>query len=72
MTKEIRSIIRMFLAAAIAAFTIAGLIHAFTCESKMEDVRNQTIEEAVLVSCDESGYTINFGGELHSYTFTFN
>lgn len=69
MTNELKEIIRMVVNAAIIAFTIAGIIHTFTFESKMEEVRNQTIEEAILVSSDESGYTISFGGELHSYTF---
>lgn len=69
MTKELKNIIRMVLSAIIVAFAIAGIISAFTFESRMEEVRQQTIEEAVLVSSDESGYTISFGGELHSYTF---
>ena len=69
MTKEIKEIIRMVLSATIVAFAIAGVIHSINCESKMEEIREKTIEEAVLVSSDESGYTISFGGELHSYTF---
>lgn len=69
MTNEIRSIIKLILAAIFTAFAVAGVIFAFTFESKMEEVRDQTIEEAVLVSSDENGYTISFGGELHSYTF---
>lgn len=69
MTNEIRSIIKLILASVITAFAVAGVIFAFTFESKMEEVRDQTIEEAVLVSSDENGYTISFGGELHSYTF---
>lgn len=69
MTKEIKSIIRMVLSAIIVAFAVAGIFHTFTFESKMEEVRQQTIEEAVLVSSDENSYVISFGGELHSYTF---
>ena len=69
MTNELKNIIRMVLSAAVIAFAIAGLHFAFTFESKMEEVRDQTIEEAVLVSSDENGYTISFGGELHSYSF---
>ena len=69
MTNEIRSIIKLILASVITAFAVAGVIFAFTFESKMEEVRDQTIKEAVLVSSDENGYTISFGGELHSYTF---
>lgn len=69
MTNEIRSIIKLILASVITAFAVAGVIFALTFESKMEEVRDQTIEEAVLVSSDENGYTISFGGELHSYSF---
>ena len=69
MTNEIRSIIKLILASVITAFAVAGVIFAFTFESKMEEIRQQTIEEAVLVSSDENGYTLSFGGELHSYTF---
>ena len=69
MTNELKEIIRMVVNAAIIAFTIAGVIHTFTFESKMEEVRNQTIEEAILVSSDEDGYVLSFNGELHSYTF---
>ena len=59
----------MVITAAVIAFTIAGVHSAFTFEGKMEEVRQQTIEEAILVSSDASGYTISFGGELHSYSF---
>ena len=69
MTKEIKEIIKMVISAAVVAFAITGVIHSINCESKMEEIREKTIEEAVLVSSDESGYTISFGGELHSYTF---
>ena len=73
MTNEIRSIIKLIISAIFTAFAVAGIIFAFTYESKMEEAfengHNQAIEEAVLVSSDESGYTISFGGELHSYTF---
>ena len=69
MTNEIRSIIKLILASVITAFAVAGVIFAFTFESKMEQVRQKTIEEAVLVSSNEDGYVLSFGGELHSYTF---
>ena len=69
MTNEIKGIIRMVISAAIVAFAIAGVIHSFTFESKMEQVRQETIEEAVLVESNENGYIISFNGELHSYTF---
>ena len=70
MTKEIKDIIKMVLSAAIAAFAIAGVIHSINCESKMEEIREKTIEEAVLVSSDENGYVLSFNGELHSYSFS--
>lgn len=69
MTKEIRNDIKLVLAALITALAIAGAYFAFTFESKMEQVRQQTIEEAVLVSSDKNGYVLSFGGELHSYSF---
>ena len=73
MTNEIRSIIKLILASVIAAFAIAGAIFAFTYESKIEEAKmngyNKAIEEAILVSINDDGYTINFGGEEHYYTF---
>ena len=69
MKNEIKEIIHMVITAAVIAFTIAGVHSAFTFEGKMEEVRQETIEEAILVSYDENGYVISFGGELHSYTF---
>ena len=69
MTNEIKGIIRMVISAAIVAFAIAGVIHSINCESKMEEIREKTIEEAVLVSSNEDGYVLSFNGELHSYTF---
>lgn len=69
MTNEIKGIIRMVISAAIVAFAIAGVIHSINCESKMEEIREKTIEEAVLVESNENGYILSFNGELHSYTF---
>ena len=69
MTKELRNEIKLALAALISALAIAGAYFASTFESKMEQVRQQTIEEAVLVSSDKNGYVLSFGGELHSYSF---
>ena len=73
MTKELMDIIKLILSAIIAAFAITGAIFAFTYESKIEEAKmngyNKAIEEAILVSIDDDGYTINFGGELHNYTF---
>lgn len=69
MTKEIKDSIKMVISAAVVAFAIAGVIHSINCESKMEEIRKKTIEEAVLVSSNEDGYVLSFNGELHSYTF---
>lgn len=73
MTNEIKGIIKLVLSALFTAFAVAGLFFAFTYESKMEEAKmngyNKAIEEAILVSIDDDGYTINFGGELHNYTF---
>ena len=69
MTNELKNDIKLVLAALITALAIAGAYFAFTFESKMEQVRQETIEEAVLVSSTEVGYVLSFGGELHSYTF---
>ena len=69
MTNELKEIIHMFLTAAVIAFAIAGVHSALTFESKMEEVRQETIKEAILVSSDEDGYILSFGGELHSYSF---
>ena len=73
MTKEIKNLIKLTISAIIAAFAIAGAIFAFTYESKIEEAKmngySKAIEEAILVSIDDDGYTINFGGELHNYTF---
>ena len=70
MTNEIKGIIRMVIAAAIVAFAIAGVIHSINCESKMEEILEKTIEEAILVSSNEDGYVLSFNGELHSYSFS--
>ena len=69
MKEELKNIIRMVLSAVVIAFAIAGLHSAFTYEDKMEEVRNQAIEDAVLVESNENGYVLSFGGELHSYSF---
>lgn len=73
MTNEIRNIIKHTIFSIFTAFAIAGAIFAFTYESKIEEAKmngyNKAIEEAILVSINDDGYTINFGGELHNYTF---
>ena len=68
-TKEIKGIAKMVFFAFVTAMTIAGIIHCFTFNKAMEAKRQQTIEEAVLVSSNGNGYVLSFGGELHSYSF---
>ena len=68
-TNEMKGIVKMVFFAFITTMTIAGIFHCFNYNKAMENVRQQTIEEAVLVSSDENGYVLSFGGELHSYTF---
>ena len=74
MTKEIKEIIKLIISAIFTAFAVTGIIFAFTYESKMEEAfengYNQAIEEAVLVSSDENGYTLSFNGEEHIYSFS--
>lgn len=74
MTNEIRSIIKLILAAIITAFAIAGAYFAFTFESKMskafENGYEQAILEAELVSVEENEYVISFHGEEHGYSST--
>ena len=70
MTKELKEIIRMVLTCAIIAFTIAGIFHCLTFNKTMEEVRNKTIEEAILVYSDENGYVLSFNGEEHYYSFS--
>ena len=72
MTNEIRSIIKLILASVIAAFAVAGVIFAFTFESKMEEAFKNGYEQAILdaelVSIDGNEYIISFNGEEHIYT----
>ncbi len=69
MTKEIKNIIKLTISAIFVAFAVCGVIHCLTFNKAMEQVRQEIIEDAVLVSVDGNGYTISFAGELHSYTF---
>ena len=73
MTKEIKNSIKLVIFAFFTAMAITGIIHCFTFEAKMSEAFKNGYEQAILdaelVEMDESGYTISFGGELHSYTF---
>lgn len=48
-------------------------LHNYSFKSKIEKTfengYEQAIKDAVLVSSDERGYVLSFGGELHNYTF---
>ena len=72
MTNEIRSIIKLILAAVITAFAIVGVIHTLTFEDKMheafENGYEQAILDAELTGVSENEYTISFNGEEHIYT----
>ena len=68
-TKEIKGVIKMVFFAFVTAMVVTGIVHCFNYNKEMNNVRQKTIEEAVLVSSDENGYVLSFGGELHSYTF---
>ena len=71
MTNEIRSIIKLILAAIFTAFAVAGIIFAFTYESRMKDAFENGYEQAILdaklVSIDGNEYVISFNGEEHIY-----
>ena len=41
----------------------------YQIEEAFENGYQKAIEDAVLVSSDERGYVLSFGGELHNYTF---
>ena len=69
LTKEMKEIFEMLWWCFIISMTIAGIFHCFNYNKAMEQVRQQTIEEAILVSSNEDGYVISFEGELHSYSF---
>ena len=66
---EMKGIVKMVFFAFITAMTVTGIVHCFNYNKAMENVRQETIEEAILVSSDEDGYVLSFNGELHSYSF---
>ena len=59
---------RKFLAK-IVIIVVFGLLVAKYGNWLTEKVRQQTIEEAVLIESDEDGYTLSFNGEYHVYTY---
>lgn len=59
---------RKFLAK-IVIIVVLGLLVAQYGSWLTEKVRQQTIEEAILIESDENGYTLSFNGEYHVYTY---
>ena len=68
-TKEMKENVKMVISAFIISMAIVGIFHCFNYNKAMETKRQETIEEAVLVSSNEDGYVLSFNGELHSYSF---
>ena len=68
-TKEMKEIFEMLLWCFVITMVITGIFHCLNYNKAMEKVRQETIEEAILVSSDENGYVLSFGGEEHYYTF---
>lgn len=55
--------------ALILAIVIIGLGCVRFCNHLVEKTINETIENAVLVESNESGYTLNFYGQEYNYSF---
>ena len=72
MTNEIKSIVKLIVSAIFTAFAVAGIIFAFTYESRMKDAFENGYEQAILdaelVSIDGNEYVISFNDNEHIYT----
>ena len=72
MTKELKNSIKLVIFAIITALAIAGIIHCFKCEAKMNEAfqngYKQAILDAELVSIDGNEYVISYNGNEHIYT----
>ena len=55
--------------ALILTIVIIGLGCVRFCNHLVEKTINETIENAVLVESNESGYTLNFYGQEYEYSF---
>lgn len=55
--------------ALIIIIVIIGLGCVRFCNHLVEKTINETIENAVLVESNESGYTLNFYGQEYNYSF---
>lgn len=55
--------------ALILIIVIIGLGCVRFCNHLVEKTINETIENAVLVESNESGYTLNFYGQEYNYSF---
>lgn len=55
--------------ALILIIVIIGLGCVRFCNHLVEKTINETIENAILVESNESGYTLNFYGQEYNYSF---
>lgn len=55
--------------ALILIIVLIGLGCVRFCNHLVEKTINETIENAVLVESNESGYTLNFYGQEYNYSF---
>lgn len=55
--------------AIILVIAIIGLGCVRFCNHLVEKTINETIENAVLVESNKSGYTLNFYGQEYNYSF---
>ena len=55
--------------ALILAIVLVGLGCVRFCNHLVEKTINETIENAVLVESNKSGYTLNFYGQEYNYSF---
>ena len=70
LTKEMKEIFEMLLWCFVITMVITGIFHCLNYNKAMEEVRQKTIEEVVLVSIDNDGYVLSFNGEEHYYSFS--
>ena len=70
LTKEMKEIFEMLLWCFVITMVITGIFHCLNYNKAMEENRQRTIEEAILVYSDENGYVLSFAGEEHYYSFS--
>lgn len=60
----------LVLAVAIVVIVLSMLVgYKVGCKSGYESGKNDTIRQAELVEVTDSEYYIDFGGDVHAYTF---